>query len=97
MHRTARAIEATGAEYALQDGKLKKFNAGAKIGAFRVYFTGLTGTEARAFFDDEDVTGVENIKHGTIANNQYFDLQGRKVSQPQKGLYVVNGKKVVIK
>jgi hypothetical protein len=27
----------------------------------------------------------------------YFDLQGRKVAQPQKGLYIVNGKKVVIK
>ena len=98
MHKTARAIEATGAEYALQDGKLKKFNAGAKIGAFRVYFTGLTGTEARAFFDDEDVTGISNLTISSKSEkNEYYTLDGRKVAQPQKGLYVVNGKKVVIK
>ena len=98
MHRTARAIEATGAEYALQDGKLKKFNAGAKIGAFRVYFTGLTGTEARAFFDDGDATGISNLSISSKSEkNEYYTLDGRKVSQPQKGLYVVNGKKVVIK
>ena len=30
-------------------------------------------------------------------HNEYFDLQGRKVAQPQKGLYIVNGKKVIIK
>ena len=98
MHRTARAIEATGAEYALQDGKLKKFNAGAKIGAFRVYFTGLTGTEARAFFDDGDATGISNLTISSKSEkNEYYTLDGRKVSQPQKGLYIVNGKKVVIK
>jgi hypothetical protein len=98
MHRTGRAIEATGAEYALQDGKLKKFNAGAKIGAFRVYFTGLTGTEARAFFDDGDATGISNLTISSKSEkNEYYTLDGRKVSQPQKGLYIVNGKKVVIK
>ena len=30
-------------------------------------------------------------------NGQVFDLQGRKVAQPTKGLYIVNGKKMVIK
>jgi hypothetical protein len=27
----------------------------------------------------------------------WYDMQGRKVAQPAKGLYIVNGKKVVIK
>ena len=30
-------------------------------------------------------------------SGEYYDLQGRRVSQPTKGLYIVNGKKVVIK
>lgn len=30
-------------------------------------------------------------------NGEMFDLQGRRVAQPQKGLYIVNGKKVIIK
>ena len=32
-----------------------------------------------------------------IKNNNIFDLQGRKVTQPTKGLYIVNGKKLIIK
>jgi hypothetical protein len=28
---------------------------------------------------------------------EFYDLQGRKVAQPQKGLYIVNGRKVVVK
>ena len=27
----------------------------------------------------------------------WYDLQGRRVMQPQKGIYIVNGKKVVLK
>ena len=44
-----------------------------------------------------DVTGIDGIKSQKIENGQFFDLQGRKVAQPSKGLYIVNGKKVVIK
>ena len=95
---TAHYLEATGTEYALQGGALKKFNAGATIGAFRVYFTGLTGTEARAFFDDGEVTGIKNLTPAlSKGEGACFDLQGRKVAQPTKGLYIVNGNKVIIK
>ena len=31
------------------------------------------------------------------ATTHYYDLQGRRVAQPIKGLYIVNGKKVIIK
>jgi hypothetical protein len=48
-------------------------------------------------FDDDETTGVESINRETITNNQFFDLQGRKVAQPTKGLYIVNGKKVVVR
>ena len=30
-------------------------------------------------------------------NGQYFDLQGRRVAKPAKGLYIINGKKAVVK
>ena len=54
---------------------------------------------ARSIFelDDNETTGVESINRETITNNQFFDLQGRRVAQPTKGLYIVNGKKVIIK
>ena len=44
-----------------------------------------------------DVTGIGEIKTQKIESGQFFDLQGRKVAQPTKGLYIVNGKKVIIK
>ena len=30
-------------------------------------------------------------------NETFFDLQGRRVAQPTKGLYIVNGKKIVVR
>jgi hypothetical protein len=50
-------------------------------------------------FDDNETTGLSEIKNTNLTNNtnEFFDLQGRKVAQPTKGLYIVNGKKVIIK
>ena len=42
-------------------------------------------------------TGIVNMNHETITNNQYYTLDGRRVENPTKGLYIVNGKKVVVK
>lgn len=46
-----------------------------------------------------DVTGIESIENGTIVNDNYYTIDGKLVKgQPmQKGIYVVNGRKVVIK
>ena len=49
-------------------------------------------------FDDEETTGIStSLMNNEKMNNQYFDLSGRRVVTPTKGLYIVNGKKVVIK
>ncbi len=46
-----------------------------------------------------DVTGIESVENGTIVNDNYYTIDGKLVKgQPtQKGIYVVNGRKVVIK
>ena len=47
--------------------------------------------------DDPKPTGI-NIVHGEgLRVNDYYDLQGRKVANPEKGIYIVNGKKMVMK
>ena len=97
MQGTMRAVTATGNEFALQNGTLKQFENGTKIGAFRVYFTGLIAGATARFLGD-DATYVGTIKaNGEVEISEVFDLQGRKVAQPKTGLYIVNGKKVVIK
>lgn len=55
------------------------------------------------FGGGNETTGIEGItimgtdvqRHGTIGG--IFDLQGRKISNPTKGIYIKNNKKVVIK
>lgn len=51
--------------------------------------------------DDDVVEGVTTQLDGFQLvlpdKNEYYDLQGRKVNQPSKGVYIVNGKKVVVK
>ena len=45
---------------------------------------------------EEGTTGIQNIER-TVNDNQYYTLDGRRVAEPTKGLYIINGKKVVIK
>ena len=43
-----------------------------------------------------DVTGIKSLERDNNADN-YYDLQGRKIEMPAKGVYINNGKKVVVK
>ena len=53
--------------------------------------------ELNVVFEDE-ATGISAIPMNCeVMNNNYFDLQGRRVAQPTKGMYIVNGKKIIIK
>ena len=40
-------------------------------------------------------TGINSIDADVNANAAVFDLSGRRVQQPQKGVYIVNGKKIM--
>ncbi len=42
-------------------------------------------------------TGINDVKHENTVKSDIYDLMGRKAVQPTKGLYIQNGKKVVIK
>ena len=43
------------------------------------------------------VTEIANVKQNDAKADRYFNLNGQNVTTPTKGIYVVNGKKVVIK
>ena len=86
--------------FGLSGGKFVKINEGT-LPANKAYLPILTAnipTSAPTFtivFDDP--TGISRVENVQMANDQYYDLQGRKVAQPTKGLYIVNGRKVVVK
>lgn len=51
--------------------------------------------------DDGQTTGISNASrltdNGKMRNDNFFNLNGQRVAQPTKGLYIKNGKKVVMK
>lgn len=66
---------------------------------FRAYFKvkgEAQGAKAMVMMDNS-LTGVKTILNENLQNEQVYDLQGRMVTRPAKGLYIVNGKKVIIK
>ena len=49
-------------------------------------------------FVDDETTDIRSLMHnGSATNDAYYDLQGRKVTTFKKGIYIKNGKKVIVK
>lgn len=69
--------------------------AGTSLVANRAYIPATTAAGVRALLFDNTTTGV-NAATLNNASQKVFDLQGRRVEKAQKGLYIVNGKKVVL-
>ena len=55
------------------------------------------GANARVLKIDAEATGIRSIDNGQLTIDNYYDLSGRRVAKPTKGIYVKNGKKVVVK
>ena len=76
-----------------------KLASDGTIGANKAYLTysGGGGAAARGFFLFDETTGIEMpTAEVSDADAVVYDLQGRRVTNPTKGLYIVNGKKVFI-
>ena len=72
-------------------------SATPNIPANRAYLPdGSAGVKA-FFFGEDDADAIKSVFDG-VAHGDIYDLNGRKVSRMQKGgVYVVNGKKVIVK
>ena len=71
------------------------------VGANTAYLpAGFDGSGARLYFNLEDpATGINSVKGEELMVNgsEIYNLQGQRVAQPAKGLYIINGKKVMVK
>ena len=45
----------------------------------------------------DETTGIQTVQGEGVAVNGYYNLSGQRVNQPTKGLYIVNGKKIIVK
>lgn len=99
---TFKPVAGDGSMYALQGGEVRPFAAGATIGAFRAYFTSMPAGAHEfnvIFNDNEGTTGIGRLVNGEfeVEKGAFYNLNGQRVQNPTKGLYIVNGKKVIIK
>ena len=85
-------------------GFYKVGTAGASLEAGHAYLqipaeAATSRSSLRLRFDDEDeATGISaTLTNSEEVNSAVYDLQGRRVEQPLPGLYIRNGKKVIIK
>ena len=86
------------------DGNLQIGSEKATINAFHAFYQAAEGQTAPAKISFEgEATGINNVAATTVANGAVYDLSGRRVAEKLagaslvKGIYVVNGKKVVVK
>ena len=90
--------KATTAEDALAFAPLSTSTA-VTIPAGKAYVELDTYAGARSLtvaFDDE-TTGINSVNGEGIKGNGFYNLNGQRVESPTKGLYIMNGKKVILK
>ena len=72
-------------------------SAGNTVPAGKAYLQIPTASAARDYFWFNEETAVNVVKQEQAMDGQAYNLAGQRVAQPKKGLYIVNGKKVIIK
>lgn len=81
------------------EGKLAKINEGTTMKGLRAYFVFPTNAAAAKLNFDGETTGINNIETNATVNGKVYNLNGQYVGNSlnglKKGIYVVNGKKVI--
>ena len=105
---TGKAVPADVTAYILGKDKynnsvavFKKLSASDRtIAQYKAYLK-LDGTQNAQLmnfaFAGSDLTGIQNVTETSAKSKTAYDLAGRKVGKLQKGIYIVNGKKVIVK
>ena len=89
----------------LSGGKFWYSKGTTKMKAYRAYFDFYDvlsdvengNTNAKMYISFDPPTGIEKTEVTHSAEGEYYDLQGRKVMNPGKGMYIKDHKKVIIK
>jgi hypothetical protein len=62
--------------------------------------SGSNAKEILLYWDEEEATGIErmrNAENEIMRNRSIYNLNGQRLSAPQKGINIVNGRKVIVK
>lgn len=88
----------SGTVYVLYNDGFTRATSGS-IPAHRAYLVIDKDAESRLFiWEDEDATRISTVGRGFASTSEtLYNLNGQRVSQPSKGLYISNGKKRIVK
>lgn len=94
------STDGTKTNYILKDGAFHP-TSGGTVKANKAYLQIPTSAAREMLtisFDDEETTGVAEVRSQIEdVRGDVYDLSGRRVAHPTKGLYITNGKKYVIR
>ena len=86
---------------AVENPSLKEFTAEDTLPAFRGYVDlgANSGNlpKLRFYKGDGTETGIENIQFEELSPEGIYDLNGRRVKNPSQGIFIVNGKKMILR
>ena len=91
-----KAFRVTQAQQFKDEGKLT-------IGVHKAYINinVPAGAKLTLLFDNDETTGIEEVgaddNPTSTSDDSYYDLSGRRISNPVKGVYIHKGKKVIVK
>jgi len=97
---------ATKVKYILQDGTFKKCTTDSSnpntLAAGKAYLESSTtvnesSAKALPISLDGQLSGINEVKTSNAKNGKVYNMQGIEVSNPSSGLYIINGKKVILK
>ena len=93
---TATTAVAENGGYILKEGKFQPALAGT-LAAGKAYLA-IAVSAPTLNLDFGETTGINAVNGSELkVNGEYYNLAGQRVANPTKGLYIVNGKKVIVK
>lgn len=105
---TTLKLSATGgtvspAQVTMKKGEWTEYSATVTgTGNLKITFASSTTKNARFFLDEVIVAGATGIEPAVVTSSSQsrqviYDLSGRRVGKPSRGLYIVNGRKVIVR
>ena len=83
-------------DYFISANKLYKSTGATTVKGTRAYIDAKNAAEVKLFIGGIE-TAISEINGAAVENGAIYNLAGQRVNKAQKGIYIVNGKKVAVK
>lgn len=97
--KTFTSADNTTSRFVATENELVTPNENSTLKSLRCYFTVPVAAARSLSFDvDEEggTTSINTVQGSGVMVNGYYNLNGQRVAKPTKGLFIVNGKKVLV-